>query len=310
MYHLIDENEDFLVVNKQPEVSIHDEDNAVEASSKNNKGLIKQLRIDFNNNAIAPVHRLDKPTSGLLICSKNSHAASVLSQAFQNRQVEKYYLAISQHKPSKKQGLITGDMLRTRNGSWKLSKAKTNPAVTQFFSYSLNSINNSHGRLFVLKPHTGKTHQLRVALKTIDATILGDRRYGKIKKIDVTVSNTIDSHTLSDHKTSSLSLEISKKNSKIDNKIKNVPAYSKQIERMHLHAYVLKFYYKDKRYCYRVLPSGGEFTDELNLYIKSTLNEPWALKWPAFSKSHKADNGNSSNIKSNNNKSNNAKTKI
>ena len=68
MYHLIDENEDFLVVNKQPEVSIHDEDNAVEASSKNNKGLIKQLRIDFNNNAIAPVHRLDKPTSGLLIC--------------------------------------------------------------------------------------------------------------------------------------------------------------------------------------------------------------------------------------------------
>ena len=92
MYHLIDENEDFLVVDKQPEVSIHDEDNAVDFSDKNNKGLIKQLRLDFNNSAIAPVHRLDKPTSGLLICSKHSQAASVLSQAFQNRQVEKYYL--------------------------------------------------------------------------------------------------------------------------------------------------------------------------------------------------------------------------
>jgi tRNA pseudouridine32 synthase/23S rRNA pseudouridine746 synthase len=300
MYHLINENEDFLVVNKQPEVSIHDEDNAADVLNKNNKGLIKQLRIDFNNNAIAPVHRLDKSTSGLLICSKNSQAASVLSQAFQHRQVEKYYLAISENKPSKKQGLITGDMLRTRNGCWKLSKAKTNPAATQFFSYSLNAINNSRGRLFVLKPHTGKTHQLRVALKTIDATILGDRRYGKVKKIDVTAAKQLSSNTLADHKTNKLSLDVTTNDTEDVNKIKNVPAYT---ERMHLHAYVLRFYYKDRPYCYCVLPSGGEFTDELNHYIKSTLSEPWALEWPAFAKSNKTNSSNNKNIETNNNKS-------
>lgn len=266
MYRLIDENEDFLVVDKQPEVSIHDEDNAAEVSNKNNKGLIKQLRLDFNNSAIAPVHRLDKPTSGLLICSKHSQAASVLSQAFQNRQVEKYYLAISEAKPSKKQGLITGDMLRTRNGSWKLSKAQTNPAVTQFFSYSLANINNSRGRLFILKPHTGKTHQLRVALKTIDAAILGDRRYGKNKNIiDDFCKNT-------------------------NSKNVNVNSDEDQSDRMHLHAYALRFYYKDNHYSYSVLPRGGEFTDELNEYIKTTLNEPWALKWPFFPKNKKTNN--------------------
>ena len=286
MYHLIDETEDFLVVDKQPEVSIHDEDNAVEVSNKNNKGLIKQLRLDFNNSAIAPVHRLDKPTSGLLICSKNSQAASVLSQAFQNRQVEKYYLAISDIKPSKKQGLISGDMLRTRNGSWKLSKAQTNPAVTQFFSYSLANINNSRGRLFILKPHTGKTHQLRVALKTIDATILGDRRYGKIKKVAGASSHNTNSNTHSND-TDSDSTDSDSTNS--DNPKVNdlLNANGGLHDRMHLHAYVLRFYYKDKPYSYCVLPRGGEFTDELNDYIKTTLNEPWALKWPAFSKNKK-----------------------
>jgi tRNA pseudouridine32 synthase/23S rRNA pseudouridine746 synthase len=266
MYHLIDENEYFLVVDKKPEVSIHDEDNAVDISDVNNKGLIKQLRLDFNNSAIAPVHRLDKPTSGLLICSKHSQAASVLSQAFQNRQVEKYYLAISEIKPSKKQGLISGDMLRTRNGSWKLSNAQTNPAVTQFFSYSLANINNSRGRLFILKPHTGKSHQLRVALKTIDASILGDRRYGKIKK------------AVGD---SSFGIKSSNTNNDVNIGVD-------QIDRMHLHAYVLRFYYKDKPYSYSVLPKGGAFTDELNDYINASLNEPWTLKWPAVSKKNKA----------------------
>ena len=88
--------------------------------------------------------------------------------------MEKYYLAISSRKPLKKQGLIIGDMLKSRNGDWKLSKTRQHPAVTQFFSYSVGS----GKRLFVLKPHTGKTHQLRVALKSIGAAILGDNRYG------------------------------------------------------------------------------------------------------------------------------------
>jgi tRNA pseudouridine32 synthase/23S rRNA pseudouridine746 synthase len=262
MYHLVDENEDFLVVNKQPEISIHDEDNANDVSTLNKKGLIKQLRIDFNNNAIAPVHRIDKATSGLLLCSKNSQAASVLSQAFQYRQVEKYYLAISENKPLKKQGLITGDMLRTRNGCWKLSKTQVNPAVTQFFSYSLNNINNSSGRLFILKPQTGKTHQLRVALKTINAAILGDSRYGKITK-------NINVPSYDSNSNSEVFL-----NSNAD-----------LFDRMHLHAYVLRFYFNNIHYCYRVLPADGQFTKELNDYIESTLNQPWTLKWPTFAKS-------------------------
>ncbi len=242
MYRLIDENEDFLVVDKQPEVSIHDEhhdDHLAAASTASKKGLIKQLRIDFNNKQIAPVHRLDKPTSGLLLCSKNPHAASVLSQVFQHRDVEKYYLAISMDKPLKKQGLVCGDMLRTRNGNWKLSKTTTKPAITQFFSYSLLNITAGKGRLFILKPHTGKTHQLRVVLKTIASPILGDTRYGK-----------------------------------------TIGEASSQNQRMHLHAYVLRFTYNNTQYSYTALPTGGKFTPELTSYISETVGSPWLLEWP------------------------------
>jgi tRNA pseudouridine32 synthase/23S rRNA pseudouridine746 synthase len=64
-------------------------------------------------------------------------------------------------------------MKKGRNGSYLLLKTNENPAVTQFFSYSLAP----NLRLFLLKPHTGKTHQLRVAMKSLGAPILGDSRY-------------------------------------------------------------------------------------------------------------------------------------
>jgi len=172
LYTIIAEHEDFLVVNKQPEVSMH-----LENQNSNDIGLIQRLRLDFNTPHIYPVHRLDKPTSGLLLCAKTSEANSQLSQLFQNRKVEKYYLAISDQKPKKKQGLIAGDMERTRKGNWKLSKTNSKPAVTQFFSESLGE----GKRLFILKPHTGKTHQLRVALKSLGSPIMGDRRYAPAK---------------------------------------------------------------------------------------------------------------------------------
>jgi tRNA pseudouridine32 synthase/23S rRNA pseudouridine746 synthase len=164
VYSLIDEQKDFLVLCKQSGVSIHNE---------SNEGLIQRLREDFKTANIFPVHRLDKPTSGLLLCAKNTNANRELSTLFQSRNIEKYYLAISDKKPKKKQGLISGDMQRTRDGNWKLCQTRHNPALTQFFSYGING-----QRLFILKPLTGKTHQLRVALKSIGAPIAGDIRYG------------------------------------------------------------------------------------------------------------------------------------
>lgn len=121
-----------------------------------------------------PVHRLDKPTSGLLLVAKTAEANRELSIAFAERTVSKTYLAVSDCKPKKKQGWVKGDMAPARRGQWKLLRSSENPAITQFSSYLLAA----PMRGFVLKPKTGKTHQLRVAMKSLGAPILGDSRYG------------------------------------------------------------------------------------------------------------------------------------
>ncbi|MGR5488912.1 pseudouridine synthase, partial [Vibrio alfacsensis] len=80
------------------------------------------------------VHRLDKMTSGLLILAKRAEVAAQFSRLFEQRDIDKYYLAIGSKKPKKKQGSIIGDMERSRRSSWKLVNSKNNPAVTQVFS--------------------------------------------------------------------------------------------------------------------------------------------------------------------------------
>ena len=175
MYEIVEDNEDFVVIYKQPNTSFH--------SDTGEAGLFETVKQREQYAELYPVHRLDKVTSGLLVMAKNAQTNRALLDQFRLRQIEKYYLAISHKKPKKKQGLIKGDMQAARRGAWKLIPTLTNPAITQFFSNGLEGA----GRLFVLKPHTGKTHQLRVALKSIGAPIAGDLLYA-----DATENRHID----------------------------------------------------------------------------------------------------------------------
>ncbi|GGY70123.1 RNA pseudouridine synthase [Cellvibrio zantedeschiae] len=164
-YELVENNEHFLVVYKKPNTSFHSEDGE--------RGLFETVKQTQGLSELYPVHRLDKITSGLLVMAKTADANQELVDQFKNRQIEKYYIAISKKKPKKKQGLIKGDMGSARRGAWKLLPTFENPAVTQFFSASIGN----GMRLFMVKPHTGKTHQIRVALKSIGSPILGDALY-------------------------------------------------------------------------------------------------------------------------------------
>lgn len=168
MYKLIKKEEDFIVISKDPDVNFHKEEQEVE-------GLMDKLRLDLNLKELYAVHRLDKVTSGLLVFARNRAIAAELSEQFRNGLTEKYYLAISDQKPQKKQGLIKGDMVKARRGAWKLTKTTNNPAITQFFSISIEE----GLRLFLIKIHTGKTHQIRVAMKSIGSPVLGDPLYHK-----------------------------------------------------------------------------------------------------------------------------------
>lgn len=140
----------------------------------NEQPLLAAVATQTGDEKLYLIHRLDKMTSGLLLLGRNRQAASQLSANFAVREVEKYYLAIGSKKPKKKQGVVIGDMTRSRRSSWKLESSRENPAVTQFFSTAAGC----GRRLFLCKPHTGKTHQIRVALRSVGSGITGDDIYG------------------------------------------------------------------------------------------------------------------------------------
>tara|TARA_R110001583_G_scaffold16561_17_gene67910 strand:- start:5598 stop:6293 length:696 start_codon:yes stop_codon:yes gene_type:complete len=163
---MVAENEHFIVINKQAGINFHSENGEFGVVVAAEKCL---------NMKLFSVHRLDKMTSGLLLLAKSSKAANALASLFKNHDIQKFYLAISDKKPKKKQGLIKGGMEKSRRAMWKLTNQKDNLAITQFLSYPL-----SEGkRLFVVKPKTGKTHQIRVALKSISSAICGDHLYAE-----------------------------------------------------------------------------------------------------------------------------------
>jgi len=158
------ENDDFLIIHKPAGLEFHGGD-----------GVLNKLRI--NHTDALGVHRLDRGTSGLMLFAKTKEAQRDLSQLFENKKVRKTYIALSNLKPRKKQGGIKGDLEKSRGGSYKLTRNMVNPSNTKFKSTKFSS---SELWGFVLNPLTGKTHQLRVVLKSLGSTIVGDERYNGI----------------------------------------------------------------------------------------------------------------------------------
>lgn len=228
MYRLIHSNDDFILISKDPGVPFH--------KGSAPLGLVEKIRIDLQLASLFPVHRLDAITSGLIIFARHHEAAREIAQLFRHKTIEKFYIALAPGTPKKKQGTVTGDMKRGRNGVWILSQSKVNPAVTQFFSYGLgNGL-----RLYILKPRTGRTHQLRVMMKSLGVAILGDCAYYNASKYP----------------------EI-------------------QFDRGYLHAFAIRFKFRDKQYTFIDPPSAGiHFQTPVFLEKLSNIMEPWNLSWP------------------------------
>jgi len=164
---VIENTSTFLLIDKAPSTVFH--------RNGEQPGILEMLRMDLAITDLFAVHRLDKMTSGLLLFAKKRATARELANQFQRRSVEKYYIALSDRKPVKKQGLVIGDMVRTRRGMWKLQTSTLHPTITRFYSRSIQP----HLRLFIIRLYTGRTHQARVVLKSIGAPILGDPLYYK-----------------------------------------------------------------------------------------------------------------------------------
>lgn len=126
------------------------------------------------------VHRLDKDTSGLIVFAKNAETHKYLSQLFENREVNKYYLGLALGTPVPKSGLIDEPIAEhsTKLGTMLIHKrgkaSSTGFEVLESFSkYSMVKFHL----------HTGRTHQIRVHSKHIGHPIAVDPIYGDGKPV-------------------------------------------------------------------------------------------------------------------------------
>lgn len=133
-----------------------------------------QYKQDTNRPGI--IHRLDRATSGVLLCVKNEAAAQYISRQFSYRTVKKTYVAVTSGIPKHDTAVI--DVPIGRNPSVPSTfraDASGKPAET---TYRILQASGSHA-LIELRPKTGRTHQLRVHLAHLGTPILGDTVYGK-----------------------------------------------------------------------------------------------------------------------------------
>lgn len=161
-FDTIFENKEFLIIEKFGGINFEGVD-----------GLLSQVRALYPGSF--GVHRLDRETSGLMVFAKTKSVQIELSKMFQDKQVEKFYFALSNSRPKKKMGTIKGDLVKSRGGGYRLSKGQENPSHTKFTSLYFE---DEMLRGFLLRPYTGQTHQLRVHLKSLGSPVLGDERYG------------------------------------------------------------------------------------------------------------------------------------
>lgn len=124
------------------------------------------------------VHRLDSPTSGVILASSCPEIADAIKTLFQNKEVRKTYFALVRPKGPIKEGFWK-DHLKEKRENGKIRVSKGNGALAQ----TKVSVERKGGGLYGLalirmEPRTGRTHQLRVQCAIRGISIIGDKSYG------------------------------------------------------------------------------------------------------------------------------------
>lgn len=172
---------------------------AVQGGSKTTKHLDRLLAA-FGEGDRKPrlVHRLDKDTTGVLVAGKSLNAASKLAKAFQARETEKYYWAVVVGVPRPRTGEIKGFVKKSTDGGDReqMVAAEHGEPGAQYAltRYSVAAEAGQKASWVVMRPITGRTHQLRVHMAGMGYAIVGDRKYVCDRETPGELSNRLHLH--------------------------------------------------------------------------------------------------------------------
>jgi len=124
------------------------------------------------------VHRLDRPTTGIVLFAKTSKALTRLNEAFKNRTTQKTYWAVIKNTPPKEKDTLVHFLKRNSKNNTSKAHSKEVPESKQA-SLSYHIIKKlDHYFVLEIVLHTGRHHQIRAQLQAIGCPIKGDLKYG------------------------------------------------------------------------------------------------------------------------------------
>lgn len=142
------------------------------------KEYIKEKYNKTGNVYVGLVHRLDRPTGGLIVFAKTSKAASRLTESMKNGDFSKKYLTVVVGKPKYEENRLINYLKKdTKENVVKVVPQLEEGAKYAELSYKVVDSNNKLSLLEVLLA-TGRSHQIRVQLSTIGNPVFGDVKYG------------------------------------------------------------------------------------------------------------------------------------
>jgi len=127
---------------------------------------------------LGTVHRLDRPTSGIVIFAKTSKALERMNKMFREKDIDKTYWALVKNKPSKTKDRLEDFLVKDpKTNKSKVTSEKTSNSKKAILNYSIRQTLNNY-YLLEINLETGRHHQIRTQLAAIGCPIKGDLKYG------------------------------------------------------------------------------------------------------------------------------------
>ncbi len=165
-----------LVINKRGGIPTQEGLGSSENATDWAKGWVKHKYDKPGKVFLEPIHRLDKPVSGLVLFARTSKALSRLQEMMRERKICKWYYALVQHAPAEAQGVLEHYLVHDEH------RARVVPATDPggkkaILSYRMLRDVPS-GFLLEIELHTGRYHQIRAQFAQVRSPIVGDQKYG------------------------------------------------------------------------------------------------------------------------------------
>jgi len=172
------EDNHIIVVNKRPGDIVQGDKTGDKPLSEVVKSYLKEKYNKPGNVYLGVVHRLDRPTSGIVLFAKTSKALPRLNKLFQEKKAQKTYWAIVKNAPPKKSDTLVHFLKRNPKQNKSYAHIKEVPESKKaILEYRiLKKLDNYF--LLEVNLHTGRHHQIRSQLSAIGSPIKGDLKYG------------------------------------------------------------------------------------------------------------------------------------